>query len=192
MNLSLATAPSVEPISTANAKAHLRVDTSDDDTLIDALVKAAREQAENFTRRALITQTWDMVLDGWPAGTAMPIPLPPLQSVTHVKYKDQDGSESTFSSGDYIVDTAVEPGRIVLGYNKSWPSGTLYPASPISVRFVAGYGDAATDVPESIIQAMKLMVGLWYEHREDADVMRTYPIPMGAEMLMYSYRNFGW
>ena len=66
MGLVIATAPAAEPISTADAKLHLRVDITDDNDLIDALVKVAREHVEIITRRALITQTWDYYLDDFP------------------------------------------------------------------------------------------------------------------------------
>ena len=54
----LVTAPTEEPVSLAEAKLHLRVDYTNDDVLIGALITAARQHAENDTRRALVTQTW--------------------------------------------------------------------------------------------------------------------------------------
>lgn len=212
----LATPPAVEPISTAEAKAHLRVDTSDDDSLIDGLVIAARETAENILNRALITQTWQLVLDAFPSGsrvlsrfppttvvqpyTAMSpwylsggfkVPFPPLQSVSSITYIDQEGSPGTVTSSDYIVDTAHEPGRVFLKYGASWPSVTLQPAAGVTIEYVAGYGDAAADVPQAIKQAMFLIMGHLYENRESVVVGTiAKEIPLGAMSLLWNYRIF--
>jgi len=188
-SLTLVTAPDSEPIEIDRARLHLRVDHQDDDTLILALVKAAREWAETFTRRALITQTWRLSMAEWPKGDTIRVPLPPLQSVASITYKDQDGDESTFSSSSYIVDTDKTPGEIVLAHGESWPSGSLYPTSPISVTFAAGYGATASTVPASIRQAMLLLIGHLYENREDTVATGNIQyVPMGARSLLWPYR----
>lgn len=188
--MTIQTEPAAEPVSTDDAKLHLRVDIDDDDDLIDALVKAAREHVEIITRRALITQTWDYYLDEFPTGSVIEIPRPPLQSVTHVKYTDKDGTESTFSSASYHVDTDGEPGRIVLKYGESWPGDTLQTSNPIVVRFVAGYGESGASVPEAIIQAIKLLVGHYYENREAVYGGRgqAMMLPSGVDALLWGYR----
>lgn len=192
MALTLVTAPAAEPITLVEAKAHLRVDIADDDSLITALITAARQHVEVITRRALITQTWDLTLDTWPDGGAILMPLPPLQSVTSITYKDSAGTVYTMPATDYIVDKAEEPGRIVLAYGKTWPSVTLYPAGAITVRFTAGYG-AASAVPQAIKQAILLLVGHWYESREavvGGAVQRE--IPFAVEALLWSFRVLRW
>lgn len=192
MALTVVTAPAVEPISSAEAKLHLRVDISDDDNLITALIQTAREVAEGIARRALITQTWKLILDEFP-GDEIVIPMPPLQSVASITYKDQDGSASTFSSGDYIVNTDTEPGKVVLGYGKSWPATTLYPTGAVTVQFTAGFGDASTDVPEKYRQAMLLLIGHWYENREAIATTGAVPkeVPFGVNALLWLDRNMG-
>lgn len=173
MGLAIApsSAPSVEPLTTAEAKTHLRVDTSDDDTYIDTLILAARQQAESITRRALITQTWKYYLAQFPINTpgqfpnAIEIPLPPLQSITSIKYTDNDGVQQTISSGDYDVDINIEPGRIIPSFGNVWPS-TRYQANSVEIILVTGYGDASTDIPVQIIQAIQLLIGHYYENRE--------------------------
>lgn len=195
MALTLVAGPAVEPATTSEAKSHLRVDISDDDTLIDNLVTAMRDHVETITRRALITQTWDYVLDAFPQDDELVLPLPPLQSVTSVKYTDTDDNESTFSSDNYRVDTDSEPGRIVLKNGYTWPSDTLKSVGGVVVRFVAGYGDAASDVPQAIIQALLLMVGHLYENREAAQFVaggNVQVLPMGIEMLLWPYRVLRW
>jgi uncharacterized phiE125 gp8 family phage protein len=189
-SLTEVTAPSTEPLSTAEAKLHLRVDIDDDDTIIARLITAARRKVEQYTRHALITQTWRMNMSGWPEdGDAFKVPLPPLQSVSSIKYKDTDGDESTWDSGEYIVDTDPTPGKVVLAHGESWPSTALYPTSPIAVTFVAGFGDASTDVPEDILAAMLLLIGHLYENREaTVGVGNIQVLPLGVQSLLWDYR----
>jgi uncharacterized phiE125 gp8 family phage protein len=169
MALSLVTAPAAEPISTANAKAHLRVDTSADDTLIDDLVKAARRVCERITGRALITQTWDWKLDRFPAGKFI-VPLPPLSSVTSITYTDSAGDSQTWAASKYDVDAPVGPhaahGRIAPAYGEVYPT-TRDEMNAVVVRFVAGYGSAGSDVPDDLIRAMHRIVADNYANREN-------------------------
>jgi uncharacterized phiE125 gp8 family phage protein len=190
MKLDLVTAPAAEPISTAVAKAHLRVDFATDDTLIDSLVVAARQYVEQITGRALITQTWDLFLEGF-MGQEIHIPNAPLQSVTSVKYIDTGGSEQTFSSDNYTVFTySSHPGEVALNYNETWPA-TRRVENAVTVQFKAGYGDAGSNVPQPILQAMLLLVGHWYENRESTVAgMRVEPfmLPEAFDMLIAPYR----
>jgi len=190
VSLKLITAPAVEPVSLAEAKLQCRVDIGDDDALITGLIKAARESAETITRRALITQTWELVLDEFPEGDEIIVPLPPLVSITSIKYKDGDGVESTFAAANYIVNTDAEPGKVVLADGASWPSTSLYPTAAIRVRFVAGYGAAGSSAPASILAAIKLMVGHWYENRENSlpGGAEVQLLPMGVDALLWPYR----
>jgi uncharacterized phiE125 gp8 family phage protein len=194
-SLVLETGPTVEPITLADAKVHLKVDSTDDDDLINALIGTAREMAETKLGRVLITQTWNWVMDRFPGSRQVVLPLPPLQSVVSIKYKDAAGEDQTIDAGDYIVDTAPEPGRVVLAKNASWPSAELYPASAVTFQYKAGYGDAASNVPGPIKQACLLMIGEWYENRENvADIKRVGPdsIPLGASNLLWPYRIMRW
>ena len=169
MALELVTAPAAEPILIAVAKAHLRVDVNDDDPLIVGLVAAATIEAENYTRRALITQTWDLKLDRFPAHEIL-LPKAPLASVTTVKYTDNDGNQQTWADSNYTVDTPVGPqadvGKIVRAFGVSWPS-TRNVINAVEIRFVAGYGTTgATDVPDPILSGMLLLIGHLYENRQ--------------------------
>lgn len=177
--------PSAEPVSVDEAKSHLRVDITDDDTLIGTLITAARDYVEQTTRRALVTQTWQYFLDDWPGISEIVLPKPPLQSVTSVVYTDSDGNDNTWSSSEYAVDTDNEPGAVVLGYNESYPSGTLDVVNPITVTYVAGYGAAAA-VPWIFKQAILLLVGHWYENREAIVLTGAVPkeIPLAVKSLL--------
>lgn len=125
------------------------------DDLTD-LITDAREEVERHTRRGLLTQTWDYYLQAWPSSDRFRIPFGNLQSVTHLKWTDTDGTETTLTENtDYLVETNGEDcGFIVLPYGISWPSGSLYPSNPIKVRFVCGWTTAAS-IPKNIKRAVK-------------------------------------
>jgi uncharacterized phiE125 gp8 family phage protein len=152
-----------EPLTTAEAKAHLRVTGSTDDTLIDALVKAARQMAENELPRSLITQTWEKTLDEFP--DAIELPYPPIIVVTSVKYYDGAGTQQTLPSVAYALDAKSEPGWIVPAYGYDWPE-TREMANAVEVTYQAGYGANGGYVPPPIKQWILLMVGHLYENRE--------------------------
>lgn len=166
MIVNLVTGPLVEPVDLESARIHLRVDAVTEDDVIDAMLTAAREHVESVTRRALLTQTWDYSLPGWPAGDAIKLPFGNLQSVTSVKWKDDDGTETTLTvTTDYLVETNGEAcGRIVLPYGGSWPTGTLYPSNPITVRFVCGWTTPPL-VPYRLKAAIKMVCADLYEMR---------------------------
>lgn len=183
MGLKLVTAPAEEPVSLAEAKAHVRQDLDADDALLTALIVAARETVESRLKRALVTQTWDLLLDAFPARPgswppasvghryawepAIRLPMPPLVSVTSVSYVDLAGDTQALASGtDYQVVSGERnrPGLVAPAPGTSWPTAREQPAA-VTVRFVAGYGDAAA-VPVAIRQAMMLLIGNWYANRE--------------------------
>ena len=137
----IVTKPTGMLMSLGEAKTHLRVDHTLDDGYIQSLIMAATSQVEAITRRKLITQTWLSYYDDWPNSNHFEIPFGQLQSVTHVKYLDSDLVEHTWVNTDYIVDTNSEPGLVVKGYNKTYPSDTLSTSNPIYIQYVCGYGD---------------------------------------------------
>lgn len=164
MALKLITAPTTYPVTLAEAKAHLRVDSTDEDTLITAMITAATETAEQITGRAIMTQTWELTLDGFPS--EFELTRVPVASVTSVKYLDMDGVQQTLSNALYLVRTADDFGfaKVAPAYNTEWPLAQDSFDS-VAVRFVAGYANAAA-VPESIKAWVKLTVSAMYENRE--------------------------
>lgn len=157
MALNVITPPATEPVTVSNAKMQLRIGHTVDDTLIESRIMPARFWAEHETGRQLITATWELRLDAWPAGRVIDLPKPPLQSVTSVKYLDADGAEQTFASTNYVVDVASLKGRIVLKTGLSWPTLADQPGA-VRIRFVAGYGDLATNVPPLVRSAILLHI----------------------------------
>ena len=162
MKYKIITPVSTEPILLPEAKLFLKVDVTDDDSLITGMVKSAREYCEAITGRAIAAQTIEAYLDGFPCKHEIELPHPPLVSVTSVKYKDFAGVETTMTADQYIADVDSDVGRIVLSYGKLWPSFIPYPVNPIKIRFTAGY----TVVPEQIRQAMHLHFGYFYYNRD--------------------------
>ena len=185
MGLAVVTPPSEEPITLAELKTHLRVDTSDDDTYITALGAAARAWCEGFCNRQFVSATYDWRIDKF--GELL-VPKPDLVSVTSIKYIDTDGAEQTVSSSIYDVDIDQAPGRIRLAYDKSWPDDRRATTNAVTVRFVAGYGAAAA-VPETLKAAIKLLVGHLYEHREAVTLGHlSRSLQYGLERLLWPYK----
>lgn len=171
----LITQPIAEPITLEEAKAHLRVDHSEDDLMIAAMIGAARVYCEQFTARAFVTQTWELVLDTFPTNEIL-IPLPPLQSVTSIKYDDSGGVEQTLGATEFEADTVSQPGWIV-PVTSGWPTALFEGINAVRIRFVAGYDpgtdspiDLAANVPQAIKYAILLHVGQLYAQREDIAV----------------------
>jgi uncharacterized phiE125 gp8 family phage protein len=182
VSLTLVTAPTVEPLQLADAKAHLRVDASHEDALIQRLIVAARRAAETATGRALCTQSWQWTADRWPCRAPITLPKAPVQSVTHVKYVATDGTLTTWSSAEWQADLTSELPRILPAYGYTWPSLRDQMAA-VRVEFVAGYGAAAA-VPEDIKAAMLLIVGHLFEHREDVADFQVFQVPRAADWLL--------
>ncbi|MFQ5535459.1 MAG: head-tail connector protein [Sphingomonadales bacterium] len=192
MALSLVTAPAAEPITLAEAKDHLRITGTDDDVYITRLIAAARQHvdgSDGILGRALITQTWDLFLPKFPA--EIRVPLPPLQSVTSIKYIDAGGITQTLAASEYTVDVKRQPGRIVEAFGKSWPATRDVP-NAVEVRFDAGYGLADSDVPEPIRHALLFFIAHLFERREPVVTGTTVAkIPDAADALLASYRIHG-
>jgi len=186
----IATAAAATPVTLTEAKAHLRVDFSTDDTLITTLINVATEYAEKRLGRALISQTWDMYFNDWDEALAndcdgenIYIPFSPLASITHIKYYDTSNVQQTITSTEYDVDIISEPGLVKLSAaaTSGWPALYNRP-NAIVVRFVAGYGAASTNVPETIRAAIKLLISHFYENREGVvtgqGIPTQIPVPM--------------
>lgn len=189
MRVTLSTAPDTEPLALKDAKEHLRAG-NDEDLQITALIVAARAHVEQVTGRALVTQTWAAKLDGFPAsgGYRITLPRPKLQSVSSITYVDVNGTTQTLASGEYQVVPGGEydSGYIVPAYGKSWPSTRDQPDT-VTVTFIAGYG-GPQDVPDPVVQYLKLLVGSMYLHRE-GEVTGAIVSSLGfADALIEPYR----
>jgi hypothetical protein len=183
MSLILVTPPAVEPILVADAKAMLGIGAEVSDTVMGAFVTAARQMIDGsvgWINRCLITQTWDLTLDAFPwqdnysaqdrgfyprpgdhgvhqqhqGRQGIIIPLAPVQSIVSVSYQDGSGQQQTMDPSNYTL-VLGEPARLVQAFAGSWPSTSCVPGS-VKVRFIAGYGDDGTNVPQPFRTAIAL------------------------------------
>ncbi len=164
MSLQLLTPPEAEPVTVDEMKKQLNLDHDEDDVYLGQLILAARRYAETCLNRQLVSATWVKRFDFFPCYTIQ-VPLPPLVSVTTLKYIDTGGTLQTLvANTDYEVDIRSTPGRICPAYQKQWPS-TRDVMNAVELTFVAGYGEP-DDVPEEIRYGIKLLVSEMYDKRE--------------------------
>ena len=171
---------------TAQAKAHLKVDTADEDDLIDNLVTAATESCQIFTNTYFIDTVVTQYSDNWNGISSLY--KSPVSSITHIKYYDKDDSLQTWSSSDYILDSSIRPARIALAVDKSFPTLSKR-INAVEVKYTVGYGSAASNVPEGIRQAVLLTIGNWYQNRQSV-VTGTIAtdLPLSSQYLLDQYK----
>lgn len=187
MTAALIAGPALEPVSLADVKAHLRVDTDADDVLLTAAIVSARYHVETITRRVLIEQTWRIYLDAWPRRRIVTLPVAPLIAIDAITIYDANGDPVTVDPDDYDVDAASVPGRLVLSATAPAPVGKA--VNGIEIDVTAGYGPSSLEVPAALRQAVLMLVTHWYEHRgavgHDLAVLLA---PLGFEALVAPYR----
>lgn len=172
----IVTEPEAEPISLAEARDWLKMGSSTaNDAIITGLVTAARQHIEIVFGAALVTQTWDYLADAFPTAddwSEFRFAINPISSITHVKYYDDAGTLQTWSSANYILDAGGQIPRLGLAYNATFPASQIR-LNSIQIRVVAGYG-AAASVPEDVKTALKLLLSMWHENREDMPLSNPY------------------
>jgi len=182
--LRLVTAPTVEPVTAAEVRLHTRIDSSAEDAVLNVWIATARRLAEDFQRRAYITQTWECGFDAFPASMFW-LPRCPLRQVLQISYFDVDNDETilyythlndettsttpepdpSVGTDDFWIDLYAEPGRVSLAYETTWPTATLRPIDAVRVRYVAGYGATSATVPAAVRDAIMLYCAWRYENR---------------------------
>jgi len=156
-------APAATPVSLAEAKAHCRIDHTDDDALITAMIAAAVSELDGWSGalgRALVTQTWSQSFDGFPLRLRLPLRATSVESLTYV---DADGDTQTLASDQYALRRDALGSFVEPAYDVNWPTVRSQAAS-VTVSFVCG--SAAADVDDAIKAALLLRVGDLYENRE--------------------------
>lgn len=165
MTVLLITPPALEPVSLAEAKAHLRLTGTDDDDFVSALIVAARLQVETAIRRVLVDQTWRIYRDDWPRDGLVELPVGPIRSVVEVIVYDADGAPVTLSPTAWMLDAASAPARLKLLGTGPSPGR---PLNGIEIDVVAGFGPSGLEVPQPLRLAISMLVARWYENREGA------------------------
>ena len=188
MSLELIRPPAVEPISIAEAKAHARIDTADEDAIVASLITTSRLTIEAALGLGLVSQDWRIRLDAVPRSGVIDLPMRPLNAVLAVRVRDAAGGAVTLSASDYEVDAVSVPPRIALS-----PTVGVLPGvrlGGLEIDATVGYGAAATDVPAPIRQALLMLVAHWYEHREPVAVGVTPArIPDTVDALLAPFRE---
>ena len=175
--------PALEPVTLAEATAFLRVDDGAEDGLIATLITAARLNIESTTGRALLAQSWRVVLDCWPADRRVRLPVSPLIGLTAVTAYDADGAAHALGPAQF--QTEATPARLLVPQTIDGMPVTRE-RQGIEVDYEAGFGGAATDVPADLRQALLVLVGSWFEHR---DIAGETAIPDGFDRLVAPYRS---
>ena len=178
----LTTPPLAEPLALADAKAHLRVTTTDEDAMISTLISAARRHVEQATGLALITQGWSVFLDHWPEDPAITLPLWPLIAIADLKVWGDDNIAAVIDPAHYFADGVSRPARLVRRGSRVWAApGRI--ANGIEIVASFGFG-AASAVPAPLKQAMLALVAHWFENRGD-----TAPLPLDIAALIAPWRK---
>jgi len=203
------TPPVTEPVSLTELKAQLRISGTAENAELALYIQSAREQIEELTGLALITQSWRLTLDHWPSGrrlwwdgvqqgaigdiegghaySAVQLPRYRLQAVDEIRVFNEAGTPATVSLADFVVDVEQKPGRLVLRSGATWPVA-LQTANAIEIDYTAGYGDDATDVPAALRLAILQMAASAYQHRGDDCTMADAYNMSGAESIVRAFR----
>jgi uncharacterized phiE125 gp8 family phage protein len=178
--LILSTPPSAEPVSLSEAKAHLRLTHSDDDTYVASLITTARRMIESRLSLALMPQAWVLFADRWPDDGIFQLPLHPVTSIESIAVFSDDDAASTIDPSHFYLDTVSRPARLALRLGRFFsPPGRK--TNGIRIGFEAGYGD----VPIELKQAILITIADWFSKRGDDDGST---LPPAALELMQPFR----
>jgi uncharacterized phiE125 gp8 family phage protein len=185
MSSIMTTPPALEPVSLVEVKAHLRVTHTDEDQLISQLMIAARRVIEARSGLLLMAQQWTHYRDSWPWDGVIDLPLVPLISLDDLKVYGEDGAAAIIDPAHYYADLASRPPRLLLRGSRAWaPPGRA--GNGIAIEVTAGFGTAASAVPEPLRQAILVLTAHWYEYRGNAEPP---PAPLTLDALIVPYRE---
>ena len=189
MALQRVTEPTTEPVTVAQVKQQLSIQT--DDTLIDDVIERriteARQWAENYMGRTIMPCQWRVVLDRFPS--ELMLHMPTVTSIDAVTYIDTAQVSQTLDPLSYYLDSVSTPNWLLPAYGESWPD-TLNTANAVSVLYTAGYEDADS-VPGPIKEAIMLVVGHWTRFQPSIENgLSITRIPYAVECLLTNYRVF--
>ena len=174
-------------LTTAQARAQCRIDDTFENDLLDAYIAAAQSEAERVTGRAIGATVYRLTLDCFPdIGEPILLPRPPLVSVDAISYIDAAGDAATLDpEADIIIDADGEPARLVPLVGNSWPDTQTDRLAAVTITYTAGV-DA--DIDPVVLQAVRLAVAGWYEHREHVVEGSVSNLPNGFDRLLSMIR----
>jgi uncharacterized phiE125 gp8 family phage protein len=158
------TQPLIEPVTVDEVKTFARIDTTEEDTLIEKFIETVRRSTESYLGRALIQQVIRIIMDFWP-GNVVKLPRPPLISVNKVVTLDEEGGETLYSADNYYLMTTATPGKLVIKRGVTSPINTTRDYGGFLIESKHGYGTVPSDVPSSIRDGIKLWVATLYADR---------------------------
>ena len=187
MGIKRTISPASEPVTLTEAKAHLRIDHTDDDTYITALISAARGSAEEYTQSSFFTQTW--VKSKWFFSEMIALPRGPVASITSVKYYDQSNTLQTLDAANYFL-TSPDITSYLQEIVSGWPSSLYDRADAVQIEYVTGFA-SVNDIPQDIKHAILMIVGHLYENRQDVVVgSQVNSMPQSSKYLLTPYRIY--
>lgn len=169
MNYSVSTTsePATEPITSAEAKLHCRVEHTADDSIFTRLIAAARLATERYCDRRWITQTVRVTLAAFPTGDGcLQLPVSPVSAVDSLKYYATDGTFTTMPGDDYQTWLQHSPPVVAPAPTEVWPATQTGRIGAVEVNLTCGFGSASS-VPDDAKAAMLLAIGYWYANRGD-------------------------
>lgn len=188
MTITELTPPSGEPMTLAETKAHLRIDGASEDSLIEDLIRAARQSLEQATGLVLINRTFRLYLDDWPDGPVIQIAKSPVQSIETVTVYDAAGLPQALPLSDAILDGRSRPARLVLSQQPVVEQAI----NGIEIDFTAGFGESGTDIPDTLKRAMLLHVALLFECRGAVSPdSQPAAVPVGYDRLIAPFCRRG-
>ena len=164
MSLRLITPATALPVSLATAKQQMNLEHSEHDELITLMIRAAAANAEQQLNRALMSQTWQLLIDAFPAAEIR-LARPRVQAITSIVYVNTAGADVTLNPSLYTLDADLLPGWVLPALGTTWPA-TREQANAVRVTFVSGYGNDAASVPPEVTQWLLQQVAAMYRNRE--------------------------
>jgi uncharacterized phiE125 gp8 family phage protein len=186
MTLFRTVAPDAEPVTVAELKAHLRIDGSQEDGLLGDLIRTARSEVEQATGCALLSQDWRLILDAWPVGNCVLLRCSPVREILAVTVYGADGGATVLDPAQMLLDGVSRPARLLF----EAPPQPEQALNGIEIDFRAGFGEAATDVPDLLKRAIVVLAGHWFEFRASfAPSDQPVSYPPGYERLVAPFRQ---
>lgn len=179
--------PLAEPVTLAELKAHLRIDVTEEDELLESLIRVARAHLEAVTGVALMSQGFRLMLDDWPRGSVIQLMRTPVQTIDAVVVFSGDGEPQSLDLSDMLLDATARPARLVI-MDRPRPGR---PINGIEIEFTAGFG-SALEVPPELKRAILVHAAHLYEFRGAVTLdMQPASIPAGYDRLIAPWLRRG-